>query len=139
LGIEDGNLGKFTDDSNDDIPPAAEAAFSSARRIASSSAIRAASSASLVALDFHHPAHDATDVVVGKMGDVDDVVVEVVVAREMAEQTTNDTTEEPFTPLLPIHDDDAAADDVVCIALTDRVTAVTAACRGSKRLIIVVR
>ena len=135
LGMEDGNLGKFVDDSKEDIPPTAAAAFSSARRTASSSAAaRAASSASLVALDFHQPAHDAEDaVVVGKIVvDVDDVEV---VASEMAEQTTNDTTEEPpLAPppplaLLPIHDDDV----VDCMVQTDRVAAATAACRDSGR------
>jgi hypothetical protein len=133
--MEDGNLGKFVDDSKEDIPPTAAAAFSSARRTASSSAAaRAASSASLVALDFHQPAHDAEDaVVVGKIVvDVDDVEV---VASEMAEQTTNDTTEEPpLAPppplaLLPIHDDDV----VDCMVQTDRVAAATAACRDSGR------
>ena len=126
LGTEDGNLGKFADDSKEDIPPTA-AAFSSARRTASSSAARAASSASLAALDFHQPAHDAEDVVGKIVVDVDDVEV---VAREMAEQTTNDTTEEPLTPpplaLLPIQDDDV----VDCIVQTDRVAA---ACRDGKR------
>ena len=125
LGTEDGNLGKFADDSKEDIPPTA-AAFSSARRTASSSATRAASSASSVALDFHQPAHDAEDVV-GKIVDVDDVEV---VAREMAEQTTNDTAEGPLAPpplaLLPIQDDDV----VDCIVQTDRVAA---ACRDGKR------
>ena len=121
-------MGKFTDDSKEDIPTAA--AFSAARRAASSSAARAASSASLAALDFHQPAHDA-EVVVGKIVvDVDDVEV---VAREMAEQTTNDATEEPLTPpplaLLPIHDDDV----VDCMVQTDRVAAATAACRDGKR------
>ena len=132
--MEDGNLGKFADDSKEDIPPTAAAAFSSARRTASSSAARAASSASLVDLDFHQPAHDAEDaVVVGKIVvDVDDVEV---VASEMAEQTTNDTTEEPpLAPppplaLLPIHDDDV----VDCMVQTDRVAAATAACRDSGR------